>query len=355
MNYRKTHIAIAFAYWLRVMNPDVSIFWVHASNAHRFREAYANIAKTCNVPGINDSEANVLLLVKEWQEAQNQSRWLLIVDNADDNELFFSERENAVYATETGLDSEDDKLVYYLPECHHGCMLLSTTRNMNAGVDLCRGGDPIEVPSMTANEAYQLLRAILPGEISTTDTSALSSRLDHLPLALAQAASYIKKRRITIRNYIDRLDGGDSEFVDLLSKPFEIEGRDSRAPHAVAATWIISFEQIERIDIIASDILSFLGVLHYQAIPKTLIEHYYRERYLNENENSTSSAFLEALDLLRSFSFISEGTGQDIGMHRLVQLVIQKWLIAKDRMAEYVRYAMMSSPSCFQPKIMEHS
>lgn len=220
---------------------------------------------------------------------------------------------------------------------------------MNAAVDL-GGGYPIEVPRMTSNEAYQLLRSILP-EISTTDASVLSSRLDHLPLALVQAASFIKKESITVRNYIDRLDEGDSKFVDLLSEPFQIEGRDSRAPHAVTATCIISFEEIERTDKVASDILSFLGVLHFQAIPKTLIEHYYQELYPNENENSNPSSLLEALDLLRSFSLISEGKGQDIDMHRMVQLVIQKWLIAKKQMAECARSAMIFLSKQFQTKL----
>lgn len=217
---------------------------------------------------------------------------------------------SAIYATETDSYSEDDKLAHYLPNCPLGCMLLSTTRNMNAIVNLCLGGTPIEVPSMTAIEAYHLLRAVLPGEISTTDASALSSRLGHLPLALAQAASYLKKRRITISDYINRLDKGESKLVDLLCMPFRTKGRDSRTPHAVAATWIISFEQIQRTSKVASDILSFLGVLHFQAIPKTLVERYYHRFVSLKDENSTSSAaFLEALDLLGSFSFISEGTG----------------------------------------------
>ncbi|KAL6907153.1 P-loop containing nucleoside triphosphate hydrolase protein [Trichoderma evansii] len=340
----KTQIAIAFAYWLRDANPDVSIFWVHASNAHRFRAAYASIAKKCNVPGINDPEANILLLVKEWLEAQNESRWIMIVDNADDNELFFSQKKKVVSATETHLVSEDDKLVHYLPNCGNGCMLF-TSRNRETAVDLSQGKDPIEVPSMTANEAYQLLNAILPGEISTTETSALSSRLEHLPLALAQAASYILKSRTTIRSYIDLLDKGNSEFVDSLNEAFETVGRDSGAQHAVAATWIISFEQIAQKDVLASDILSFLSVLHYQAIPKTLIDSYYSSRYSTGNENSTSSALLKALHLLESFSFISEGTGQDIDMHRLVQLAMQKWLISKNRMAEYVRHTIWKRAS----------
>lgn len=301
------------------------------------------------MPGINDPEANILLLVKEWLEAQKGSQWVMIVDNADDNELFFSQRKKVVSAVETHLASEDEKLAHYLPNCDNGYILF-TSRNREAAVDLCQGRDPIEVPSMTANEAYKLLKAILPGEISTTETSALSSRLEHLPLALAQAASYILKSRTTIRSYIDLLDKGNSEFIDCLNEAFETVGRDSRASHAVATTWIISFEQIARNDVLASDILSFLSVLHYQAIPKTLIEYYYRSRYLTGNENSTSSALLKALHVLESFSFISEGTGQDIDMHRLVQLAMQKWLISKNRMAEYVRRAMIVVSDNFPPQ-----
>ncbi|KAL7916947.1 hypothetical protein ACQKWADRAFT_317715 [Trichoderma austrokoningii] len=35
----KTQIALAYAYWLRETQPDIAIFWVHASNADRFRES----------------------------------------------------------------------------------------------------------------------------------------------------------------------------------------------------------------------------------------------------------------------------------------------------------------------------
>ncbi|KAL7919552.1 hypothetical protein ACQKWADRAFT_301110 [Trichoderma austrokoningii] len=90
------------------------------------------------------------------------------------------------------------------------------------------------------------------------------------------------------------------------------------------AAWAISFEQIERNDKVASDILSFLGVLHYQAMPITFIELYCRLQYRNNDENSISFAVSRALDLLKSFSLISVGTGQEMDMHRLVHLVLQK-------------------------------
>lgn len=300
IDYRKTQIAIAFAYWLQVTSPDVSIFWVPASNAHHFREAYASIAEKCNVPGIDDPEANVLLLVKNWLEAQSNSQWLMIVDSADDKGLFFpSQREKDISAMETQLAGETNGLAQYLPVSNNG-WLLFTTRNKQTAVDLCQGGVPIEVPNMTAREAHQLVKAILPGAFSSTEIAALSSKLEHLPLALAQAASFIQKSCTTIRDYIDRLDKGDSAFIDQLSEAFETVGRDSRTPHAVAANWVISLEKIERDDMLASDILSFLSVLHYQAIPKHLIEHYYLSLCLDENGSSNSFALSNALGYLRA-------------------------------------------------------
>lgn len=265
----------------------------------------------------------------------------MIVDSADDKELFFpSQREKDIPAMETQLAGENNGLAQYLPVSNNG-WLLFTTRNKQTAVDLCQGGVPIEVPNMTASEAHHLVKAILPGAFSSREIAALSSKLEHLPLALAQAASFIQKSCTTIRDYIERLDKGDSAFIDQLSEAFETVGRDSRTPHAVAANWVISLEKIERDNMLASDILSFLSVLHYQAIPKHLIEHYYLSLRLVENGSSNSFALSNALGYLKAYYVISEGTDQDINMHRLVQLVIQKWLVAKNRMAEYVRRAMM--------------
>jgi tetratricopeptide (TPR) repeat protein len=322
------------------VDPDVSIFWVHASDAHRFREAYAHIAKACNIPGRNNRDADILLLVKKWLELQIKSPWLMIVDNADDKELFFpSQKQKDSPTMETQTTSENEGLVQYLPNCIHS-RILFTTKLQQAGIMLSQGGSVIEVPKMTDSEAEQLLKASLPSEIFTAEASILSSRLENLPFALVQAASYIRRNRVSMHDYLKRLQDGDAAVVEYLSEEFDTVGRDSEAPRAVAATWIVSFQQIERNDKVASDLLSFLGVLHYEAIPITLIEHYYRSRCSNGNNNSTSSALLKALDLLRSFSFISEGTGQNIDMHRLVQLVLQKWLIAKNQMAKYVHRAM---------------
>ncbi|KAH0522569.1 hypothetical protein TsFJ059_006394 [Trichoderma semiorbis] len=43
----KTQIVLAYAYWVHDIYPDTSVFWVHTSNADRFRAAYASIAEKC--------------------------------------------------------------------------------------------------------------------------------------------------------------------------------------------------------------------------------------------------------------------------------------------------------------------
>jgi hypothetical protein len=60
---RKTQIALTYVYWLQQKRPEVSVFWVHASSAERFRQAYLSIAKEYSILGQDDPKADVLSLV----------------------------------------------------------------------------------------------------------------------------------------------------------------------------------------------------------------------------------------------------------------------------------------------------
>lgn len=331
----KTQIALAYAYWIRDKHPDTSVFWVHASNADRFRAAYAFIAEKCEVPGRENPQADILLLVKRWLEAQNKMHWLMIIDNVDDIELFFpSQRSDLPDAHQ-----QVDKLARYIPDCNHGSILV-TTRNKQVGVRFDQGSPLIEVTKMRDDEAHQLVQGILKTEVSTDDAFLLASKLEHLPLALAQALSFIQENTISISDYVQLLDKGDNDLVDQLSESFEPVGRDSETPHAVTAAWILSFRQIELTQPLASDTLCFLSLMHRQAIPQTFIEEYYQQRNLELAQSSTSAGLIKALGILKAFSFISEGLDKHMDMHRLVQLVTRKWLISSGRMAEFVERAV---------------
>ncbi|GKT84617.1 kinesin light chain [Colletotrichum tofieldiae] len=264
----KTQIALAYVYWLREAYPELSVLWVHASNHQRFRQAFTAIAQECNIPGHNDASADILSLVKEWLENKQSGRWLLVIDNADDKDLFLppNAEENDVGADAQSMTSQGG-LGRYVPDCAHGSVLI-TTRNKQAGLGLTRGHSPIEVKKMTDPEAHQLLCSLLGNDdISPKDTVLLAYRLEYLPLALAQAASFILMNSLSIDEYVQLLDKSDSSFVRQLSTYFETVGRDSDTPHALTATWTISFNQIEQRHPLASKILSLISIFDRQAIP----------------------------------------------------------------------------------------
>ena len=164
--YSKTQIALEYAYWVQETCANVSVFWVHASNLERFRESYTYIALECRIAGYDDPKADVLQLVKRWLERNDRGWWLMIMDNADDAQLF----------------GQPGGLGEHIPECSHGTILV-TTRNKQAGLGLAKGKTPTEVGTMDDDESEQLLRANIGGSgVASGELLALSSRLEYLPL-----------------------------------------------------------------------------------------------------------------------------------------------------------------------------
>ncbi|OHW96525.1 phosphorylase superfamily protein [Colletotrichum incanum] len=241
----KTQIALAYTLWLLHERPDVSVFWVHASNTERFRQAYSSIAQEC--------------------------RSLMVIDNADDTQLFFPPSSQGGSIDTYSTAETQGGLARYIPECVHGSILI-TTRNKQTASRLVRGNSLPEIGGISESEASQLLHSILNDEVSSEEALNLSRRLEHLPLALTQAAAFMQENGISISKYIRLLDESDESLVDQLSEPFKAIGRDSETPHALTATWIVSFNQIQQQEALASDVLSFCSLLDRQGIPERLIK-----------------------------------------------------------------------------------
>ncbi|KFA55625.1 hypothetical protein S40293_10059 [Stachybotrys chartarum IBT 40293] len=120
------------------------------------------------------------------------------------------------------------------------------------------------------------------------------------------------------------LGGSDMNMVHFLSKEFETVGRDSSAPRAVAQTWILSFQQIEKQHILASDLLSLMSLLDRQDIPALFLSQYIQQK--ESDKGSVDDIKLtEALGVLKAFSFITEDNSGSYDMHRLVQLVTREF------------------------------
>jgi len=316
----------------------VSIFWIHASDPDRFHQSFYQIAESCQIPGYDDPKANILSLVRALLERNDQRPWLMIIDNADDYEMFFDSSEFRRNQPEgTNEPTLKPNLGRYIPECSHGSILI-TTRNKQAGVKLTKNRRVIEVVEMDQAESSQLIYKRLENDkLDPGQVSLLTTRLENLPLALVQATAFIQENSLTLANYLELLNESDNTLVELLSQPFEELGRDSTIPNAVTNTWMISFKQIRQRYPLASDFLSLLCYFNRQEIPKLFILHYERERQRHNQEdlqhNEIAKGLFEverALGILKAFSFIKENrVSETFNMHRLIQLVVQKWLTTR--------------------------
>ncbi|KAJ1323029.1 FxSxx-COOH system tetratricopeptide repeat protein [Microdochium nivale] len=320
----KTQIALAHVYWLQETSPDVSVFWVHASNAERFRQSYMSIAQDCQIPGYDDPKMDVLPLLKRWLERKERGRWLMVIDNADDAQLF----------------SGPEGFGRHIPECAHGSVVV-TTRNKEAGSRLTKGGRLIEVREMDESESVELLKKKLEeGGIEADDLLALSSRLERLPLALVQAAAFMQEKSVSVSKYLQLLGGGDQDLVDLLSEEFETVGRDSETPRAVTETWILSFDQIQQQNAFAAELLSLMSLFDRQAIPSDFLSDYSEQQSGQGPRGEVQLS--KALGVLKAFSFVVEEKDYSLDMHRLVQLVTRKWLIKRDTIRYFGGQALIT-------------
>ncbi|PNP74267.1 hypothetical protein FNYG_12316 [Fusarium nygamai] len=328
----KTQIALAYAHEAHTQNPDLSVFWVYASNEERMKQSYAKIMQQFEIPrGDNELE-----LVKQWLEAEHHKPWLMVVDNVDDLDLFYGTR---------GLSR-------HLPTCPQG-KLLVTTRNQQVAVRATKGRCYIEVPRMTESEAQDLLGehlgSLRPG---VADLSTLASKLEYLPLIIVQAASFIKENSISISEYLGLL-GTDKNLVELLDEDFETYGRYPDSFRTVSKTWAISFRQIRRQSELASDLLSIISMFDHQHVPEDFLVTYLSLFYGQEKTLER----LRAIGLLKAFSFVSSGEDNSISMHRLIQLVMREWLFREGTIEDFLRKAVLTihRASCFKTNRDEYT
>ncbi|KAI9869294.1 MAG: hypothetical protein M1813_000083 [Trichoglossum hirsutum] len=315
----KSQIAIEYCYRFKAKNPSGNIFWVHASTATRFGQAYNDVARKLSLPGVKDPKANILQLVYEWLSDEDNGTWLMILDNADDIETFFGARPHGSL-----LGAEQTPSLFgYLPRSSKGSIIV-TTRDARIGERLADREKPIMVVPPVIQEAECLLRSKLPPdhEWREVETAELLNALGYLPLAITQAAAFISENSLTLAEYIETLQASDSDMTDLLSENLHDPRRDRDTQSSVVRTWKLSFDQIRKQKPRAAQILSLMAVLDRHGVPKSLLRR----------EDEKRIEFTTALGTLQAFSLIvAEKGGEALVMHRLVQLSTLNWLKSQNR------------------------
>jgi tetratricopeptide (TPR) repeat protein len=293
-------------------------------------QAYQDVAQALKLPGCNDSKIDPCELVFKWLNEDDSGDWLLILDNADDTDLFF--RSDVSSTTETPTSRS---LIDYLPRrLSPQRLLIITTRNRHLGEELVKGELCVEISPFSSQEARELLRSKLREDIDLLDTSSLERLLDvlgHIPLAITQAAAFMNRNRMSLQKYLAALEKDEQNLVDHLSEDLRDHRREPGFPNSVFRTWKLSFDQIQAQEPSTAKVFSLMAMLDRQQIPESLI--------CNAVERDID--FTTAIGTLLGFSLVSKGINQEtFAMHRLVQLSVRQWLEHEDRKEHYARQAL---------------
>jgi len=300
----KTQIAIRFAYDHQ-HDFDI-IYWLHANNWNTLISSYLEMSRdrdlfklgTPKFENINDAVA-IAQELKGWFERQHRLRWLLIFDNV----------------LEINDEEETRKIVNMIPRGQYGCVLMTSRNPAIANTDC-------EVKEMSKNEATHLLLECSQRKGSGSDEQVavtLVQMLGYLPLAIDQAGGFIQTTGISFGQYIILYEENKSE---LLQEELPIS-QQVYYHNTVATTWKISFDQVDKQDPLASEILRVIIFPDGSKIQKDLFTA--GREVLTDNWRLSKATLLDierSLRCLQAYSLIRPLTENNIAIHPLVQQVM---------------------------------
>jgi hypothetical protein len=171
----------------------------------------------------------------------------------------------------------------------------------------------------TRDEAAELLERALVDADLLKDQAVVTNfltELEHLPLAITQAAAYININEMSISEYSRLLQSTDDNALYFMSAEIRDSTRYEDSSSAVATTWIVSFKQILERDAIAADLLQYISCIEWKSIPRSILPTVWLE-----------ARTLDAISTLCSYSFLGKQTDRTTyDMHRLVHLASRIWL-----------------------------
>ncbi|PYH90847.1 kinesin [Aspergillus ellipticus CBS 707.79] len=288
----KTQIALEVVYKVQENHPDCLIFWISSTSRSSVEQGFTTIAQAL---GLEETQADAKSFVKSYF-SQEQRPWLLIIDNADDTEMWMQ-----------GQDSSP-ALKHFLPSSASGYILF-TTRDKQLALRFA-SPDVFMVPDVDESAARDILKEhLLQKELIDDDdaTSALLHQLTFLPLAIIQATAYINKTGIDIATYLSL------RYPDI--------------QNPVATTWLVSFHRIRQLNALAADYLSAMACMDHRNIPLSLLPR-----------STSLKKRIDAIGLLNAYSFINmQVRDTSLSLHRLVHLATRGWLKKENMLQEWIR------------------
>ena len=206
------------------------------------------------MPSVEDQDT-LLKGVKSWLETPASGSWTIVIDNLDDIEL---------------------QSRHYIP-LYHGEILFTTRDKRTIGhPGLVRAAAGIEVSRMSDEEAMAAFCGIVGSEEPQRcpATRPLLTLLDGLPLAIAQAATYIRTTHMPTANYLALFQKGEKHQQTLLSEPLPAALRNGQndLSRAAMTTWTLTVQKIEQESPLSIKLLQIMSFLDPNNLPSSFIE-----------------------------------------------------------------------------------
>ena len=309
----KTSLAVEFL-WRQKENEEYpgGIFWISGENNNLFQISLGEMARQLGT--LEKDFSNVLSGTLDWLR-RCEKLWCLVVDNLDELEMSADMRK---------------LLTGHWKQAAHGHIIITTRREATEigeetaiEENLC-----IELKCLTDEEGIQFLR-MRTGAAGEDDSEIreLVQELGGLPLALDQAAAYIRCLHQPIKEYLKKYR---KQKLLLLKKKKARSLVENTSPErlAVHTTWSLNFDHISQISkkmelgeipTLVMKVSAFLGP---DDIPYEVINE-----GLNKVDDTEAISDLcdqaEIVCLLTKFSLFQRYGAHSFRVHRLVQEVIR--------------------------------
>lgn len=316
----KTQIALEYAYSHKAEYNYV--FWISGVDQAHLFSGFGDIAKNIHcveqIPG--QSAADLAQAVLKW--LRETESWLLIIDSLDDITIVEG----------------------YLPLTDGTGHTLITTRNSDSEGIPAEG---IEVSELDKEDSVQFLlhRSKLRDTTSPEvqrEAQRIVDELGYLPLALEQAATYIRQSQ-NIEEFWEAYQESRQELLDWRPKgnhPYKF---------TVATTWRMSLERLQSLCASAITLIQCFAFLNADEIMIEFLEA--GKKSVHPELSSILKSRLQlrkCLTALESFSLINIfGDGRKVRIHRLVQTVIRDELDREQRvvmLSSIIRLGLQSFP-----------
>lgn len=260
----KSQIAFKYCRAMKEM-PLWAIFWVDASSESTLKQDFELISESLKPKGVvletTESKVNfVKITLDTWPNP-----WLMVFDSYDNPKTF-------------------DNVKDYMPENEKGKIII-TSRHTDTNF-LTDEKNRMELGGLLVDDAVELL--FKQGMIKQRDQGTIDSakevvlRLGYHALAIAQAGSYIGKRKFPLSVFLAHFEKQKDEILgntlpQLSDYRKRLSPSEKEKSLSVFATWELSYQQLQNEGIDAgrmADLLSLLAFFDSRDVSENLFQAY---------------------------------------------------------------------------------